>query len=55
MVATKTHLAKAEHEAFYQELLALLKDRFEDVRHWKPPASRPESPETFVIARRFRG
>lgn len=25
MVATKTHLAKAEHEAFYQELLALLK------------------------------
>jgi 23S rRNA (uridine2552-2'-O)-methyltransferase len=36
-------------------LLALLKDRFTDVRHWKPPASRSESPETFVIARGFKG
>lgn len=36
-------------------LLDLLKNNFEDVRHWKPPASRPESPETFVIARRFKG
>jgi 23S rRNA (uridine2552-2'-O)-methyltransferase len=37
------------------ELLELLKANFTDVRHWKPPASRQESPETFVIARGFRG
>jgi 23S rRNA (uridine2552-2'-O)-methyltransferase len=36
------------------ELLELLKANFDDVRHWKPPASRPESPETFTIARGFR-
>lgn len=37
------------------ELLEMLKANFDDVRHWKPPASRTESPETFVIARGFRG
>lgn len=37
------------------DLLELLKANFDDVRHWKPPASRPESPETFMIARGFRG
>ncbi len=37
------------------ELLELLKANFNQVRHWKPPASRPESPETFVIARGFHG
>ena len=37
------------------DLLELLKANFDEVRHWKPPASRPESPETFVIARGFRG
>jgi len=36
-------------------LLELLKSNFEDVRHWKPPSSRPESPETFVIERRLKG
>ena len=36
-------------------LLELLKANFAAVRHWKPPASRPESPETFVIATGFRG
>lgn len=36
-------------------LLEMLKANFEDVRHWKPPSSRTESPETFVIARRFKG
>lgn len=35
-------------------LLALLKAHFADVRHWKPPASRKESPETYVVARGFR-
>jgi 23S rRNA (uridine2552-2'-O)-methyltransferase len=36
-------------------LLETLKANFADVRHWKPPASRPESPETFVIATGFKG
>jgi 23S rRNA (uridine2552-2'-O)-methyltransferase len=37
------------------DLLEKLKANFRDVRHWKPPASRPESPETFVIATGFKG
>jgi 23S rRNA (uridine2552-2'-O)-methyltransferase len=37
------------------ELLAILKENFAEVRHWKPPASRSESPETFVIATGFKG
>ncbi|MBI1358990.1 MAG: rRNA methyltransferase [Alphaproteobacteria bacterium] len=37
------------------DLLELLKSNFDEVRHWKPPASRSESPESFVIARGFRG
>ena len=36
-------------------LLAQLKARFTEVRHAKPPASRPESPETYVVARGFKG
>jgi 23S rRNA (uridine2552-2'-O)-methyltransferase len=36
-------------------LLAELKRRFADVRHAKPPASRPESPEIYVVAKGFRG
>lgn len=36
-------------------LLAELKTRFTDVRHAKPPASRPQSPEIYVVARGFRG
>lgn len=35
-------------------LLDLLKKSFEQVRHAKPPASRPESAETYVIAMGFR-
>ncbi len=35
------------------ELKTLLDAHFEDVKYWKPPASRPESPEMFAIARRF--
>lgn len=38
-----------------KSLLDLLRENFEDVRHWKPPSSRAESPETFVIARKFKG
>ena len=36
------------------ELLDLLKSRFDKVRHYKPPASRAESAETFLIAQGFR-
>ncbi|MGD2132404.1 MAG: RlmE family RNA methyltransferase [Maricaulaceae bacterium] len=37
------------------DLLARLKTSFEKVRHAKPPASRPESPETYLVATGFRG
>ena len=48
-------IAKVFQGGAQGELLELLKANFAEVRHWKPPASRPESPETFVIARGFRG
>lgn len=38
-----------------RELLDLLKRSFETVRHAKPPASRAESAETYVVAMGFRG
>jgi 23S rRNA (uridine2552-2'-O)-methyltransferase len=37
------------------ELLARLKDAFAEVRHAKPPASRAQSAETYVVAKGFRG
>jgi 23S rRNA (uridine2552-2'-O)-methyltransferase len=37
------------------ELLATLKRNFAELRHAKPPASRPESAETYIVARGFRG
>jgi 23S rRNA (uridine2552-2'-O)-methyltransferase len=37
------------------KLLAALKRDFASVRHAKPPASRPESPEVYVVAQGFRG
>ncbi len=37
------------------EVLDLLKVRFDKVRHYKPPASRQESAETFLIATGFKG
>jgi 23S rRNA (uridine2552-2'-O)-methyltransferase len=36
-------------------LLATLRARFAKVHHAKPPASRPESPEIYVVATGFRG
>jgi len=36
-------------------LLAALKRAFAEVRHAKPAASRAESAETYVVAKRFRG
>jgi len=55
LVKGGTFVAKVFQGGAQGELLALLKANFDDVRHWKPPASRSESPETFVIARGFRG
>ena len=37
------------------DLLAALKQAFAEVRHAKPPASRAESAETYVVAKGFRG
>jgi len=37
------------------ELLAALKREFAELRHAKPPASRAESVETYVVATGFRG
>jgi len=36
------------------ELLARMKKRFKTVRHAKPPSSRKESAETYVVAMGFR-
>jgi 23S rRNA (uridine2552-2'-O)-methyltransferase len=36
------------------ELLARLKQSFVELRHAKPPASRAESAETYVVAKGFR-
>jgi 23S rRNA (uridine2552-2'-O)-methyltransferase len=37
------------------ELLALLKRHFRSVKHAKPPASRKDSSEWYVIAQGFKG
>jgi 23S rRNA (uridine2552-2'-O)-methyltransferase len=55
LVKNGTFIAKVFQGGAQGTLLELLKTNFTDVRHWKPPASRPESPETFVIARGFKG
>ena len=39
----------------HQALLELLKKNFETVKHFKPEASRKESPENYVIAKSFKG
>lgn len=50
-----TFIAKVFQGGAQGSLLEMLKANFEDVRHWKPPSSRAESPETFMIARKFKG
>lgn len=49
-----TFLAKVLRGGAEGELLTRLKQRFEKVRHAKPPASRPESVEWYVLARGFK-
>lgn len=48
-------LAKVFRGGAEGALLAELKRAFAELRHVKPPASRPESAETYVLARGFRG
>lgn len=48
-------LAKVFQGGTEGELLAALRRDFTAVRHVKPPASRPESPETYMLATGFRG
>jgi 23S rRNA (uridine2552-2'-O)-methyltransferase len=50
-----TFLAKVFQGGAEHELLARLKRSFAKVIHVKPKASRPESPEVYVLATGFRG
>lgn len=50
-----TFLAKVLQGGAENELLAILKQDFEKVFHMKPPASRKDSAEMYVIATGFRG
>ena len=50
-----TFIAKVFKGGTERELLDLLKRSFVTVRHAKPPASRAESAETYVVAMGFRG
>jgi 23S rRNA (uridine2552-2'-O)-methyltransferase len=47
-------IAKVFQGGSERDLLTRLKDRFRSVRHAKPPASRSESAETYVVAMGFR-
>jgi len=49
-----TFIAKVFQGGTEGDLLALMKKDFKTVKHIKPPASRKESPETYVIAQGFR-
>ncbi|PKU23989.1 RlmE family RNA methyltransferase [Telmatospirillum siberiense] len=49
-----TFVAKVFKGGTERTLLDLLKKSFEQVRHAKPPASRAESAETYVVAMGFR-
>jgi 23S rRNA (uridine2552-2'-O)-methyltransferase len=48
-------LAKVFQGGTQGEVLAMLKKDFKTVKHMKPPASRKESPEQYVVAQGFRG
>jgi 23S rRNA (uridine2552-2'-O)-methyltransferase len=50
-----TFVAKVLQGGTENELLAMLKRRFTKVQHFKPPASRKDSAEMFVVATGFRG
>ncbi|MEX2296966.1 MAG: RlmE family RNA methyltransferase, partial [Dongiaceae bacterium] len=48
-------VAKVLQGGTERDLLAALKRDFRDVRHIKPPASRADSAEIYVVALGFRG
>ena len=48
-------IAKVYQGGTEHQLLAAIKRRFKTVKHAKPPASRPQSAETYVVALGFRG
>ena len=50
-----TFIAKVRQGGTQNELLAQIKKDFKIIKHIKPPASRPESSETYLIALGFRG
>ena len=50
-----TFLSKVFQGGTESELLRLLKTDFAAVRHVKPPSSRAESAELYVLATGFRG
>jgi len=55
LVAGGALVLKAFHGGGEAELMAALKRDFTRVRTTKPPASRPESGETYIVAIGFRG
>ena len=55
LVLDGVFLAKVFKGGSEHTLLARMKKNFKSVRHAKPAASRAESPETYVVARGFRG
>lgn len=50
-----TFIAKVRQGGTQNELLAQIKKDFRTIKHIKPPASRKESSETYLIAQGFRG
>jgi len=50
-----TFIAKVRQGGTQNELLAEMKKDFKTIKHIKPPASRKESSETYLIAQGFRG
>lgn len=50
-----TFVAKVWQGGSDKELLSLLKKNFTKIKHIKPPASRKESAETYVVAQGFKG
>jgi len=55
LAAGGTFVAKVFQGGSEKDLLTRLKRDFETVRHAKPPASRAESAEVYVVAQGFRG
>lgn len=50
-----TFIAKVRQGGAQNDLLAVLKKDFKTTKHIKPPASRKESSETYLVAQGFKG